>query len=256
MKKNSDYRIDSNIFTARQKENVLIIKIQNDFLIRTTDLSIRDRLLNYLDLVNTDDKIHAIVLIGSPEKKGCEEYYGFYNKVLNKELGQYAILRMFNVINQLILKIVNLNKLVIHGDSGKIISPFLNLSLACDYRIIADNTTFQNPCLDLGLLPKGGGPFFLSKMLGTGKALDFLLTEKNFTATQALDLGIVNQVVPEEKLENALIEKAITFAEKPLTSLVGIKRLLNYSYKDLKEYLEFENEELIHAISASKELRE
>jgi len=60
---------------------------------------------------------------------------------------------------------VNLNKIVVHADGGRVIPLFMNVSLACDYRIVADNTVFQNPCIELGLAPKGGSGFFLSKML-------------------------------------------------------------------------------------------
>jgi len=42
---------------------------------------------------------------------------------------------------------------------------FLNISLAYDYRIVADNTVFENLCLEYGLVPKGGGAFFLTKIL-------------------------------------------------------------------------------------------
>ena len=77
---------------------------------------------------------------------------------------------MYNVIDQLVLAIMGLNKIVIHANSGKVISTFLNISLACDYSIIADNTVFQNPYIDLGTVPKGDGAFFLSKKLGASKA--------------------------------------------------------------------------------------
>ena len=51
--------------------------------------------------------------------------------------------------------------IVIHADSGNVLPLFLNISLAADYRITADNTMFQNPSLEYGLVPKGGGAFFL-----------------------------------------------------------------------------------------------
>jgi len=163
---------------------------------------------------------------------------------------------MYNVINQLILKLVQLDKIVIHGNSGKIISSFLNISLACDYRIIAENSLFQNPFLDLGLLPKGGGAFFLSKIMGVGKTLDFLLSEKNMTADDALSLGIVNQVVPAAELETVALKTAKKFSQKPMTTLTGIKRLVNHSYKELEEYLNLENHELIHVIKKSEDWKQ
>lgn len=245
------FDMECNTFSSKKIDNIVLFRFNNNFLLRTTDLSVRDRLLDYLDLVGSSDAVQVLVIIGSPEKKGCEEYYNFYRHVLNSELGMDAIYRMFNVMNQVILKLVGLNKFVIHGNSGEIISSFFNLSLACDYRILADNSVFLNPCMDLGLLPKGGGAFFLPKIIGLTKAYDLLLSGRKIVAAEALDLGVVNQVVPTRELEDAALGMAKRFCQIPETSLVGIKHLLNYSLKDLETYLEFENQVLIKTINSS-----
>ena len=146
------------------------------------------------------------------------------------------------------MEIVHLDKIVIHANSGNVISLLFNLSLACDYRIAADNTTFQNLYLDVGLLPMGGGAFFLSRRLGRGKSYDVLLNQKEISAVEAMRLGIVEKIVPSDKLEMFTLKIAHRFAKKPAHSLTGIKRLLNYSLFGLKEYLEFENAELLRTI--------
>jgi len=79
---------------------------------------------------------------------------------------------------------MELNKIVVHADSGEVIPLFLKVNLACDYRVVAENTVFRNPCLELGLDPKGGGGFFLSKMLGRSKALEVLLYEGDIPAKE------------------------------------------------------------------------
>ena len=94
-----------------------------------------------------------------------------------------------------------MNKLVIHTDCGEVIPLFLNMSLACDYRIVATHTIYQKPYFELGMLPKGGVAFFLCKMLGNSKTLQLLESDKEMNAIEALDLGIVDQVVPYNDLE-------------------------------------------------------
>jgi len=59
---------------------------------------------------------------------------------------------------------------------------------------------------------------------------------------EALKLGIVDQIVPADELVETALETADRFGRKPTGSLWGIKRLLNYSYKDLVDYMEFENQ--------------
>jgi 2-(1,2-epoxy-1,2-dihydrophenyl)acetyl-CoA isomerase len=253
METKTDYNLVCNTFSAEKIEDIILLRFKDNFLLHSTDLSVRDRILDYLSLVEKSDLIKAIVIIGSPEKRGCDEYFDCYRQILKSEQGINAVFRMYNVINQLILKLVQLNKFVIHGNSGKIISSFFNISLACDYRILADNAVFQNPCLELGLLPKGGGAFFLPKIIGLAKAYDLLLSEKNIYANDALELGIVNKVVPLNELEDAAIETATYFGQKPASSLAGIKHLINYSLKDLEDYLDIENQTLIKALNSSGE---
>jgi len=97
-------------------------------------------------------------------------------------------------------------------------------------------------------VPKGGGAFFLSKIVGISKAYELLLSEKEITADEALKLGMVDEVVPLNELRDAAFKVAEQFARKPARSLKCCKRLLNFSLKDLREYLEFETQELAKLI--------
>jgi 2-(1,2-epoxy-1,2-dihydrophenyl)acetyl-CoA isomerase len=147
------------------------------------------------------------------------------------------------------LKIVGFGKPIVHADSGKVISLYMNISLACDYRIIGDNSIFQKPYLDLGLIPKGGGAFFLSRLLGFSKALEILLSEKDITADEALKLGIVDKIVPLGQLKEEARKIARDFAGKPIHTLSGIKRLLRCCMRDLEDCLICENELLLQMVS-------
>jgi 2-(1,2-epoxy-1,2-dihydrophenyl)acetyl-CoA isomerase len=157
---------------------------------------------------------------------------------------------MCNFFDQFLLKIVGLNKVIVHADSGHVIPLFLNLSLACDYRIVATHTIYQKPYFELGLLPKGGGPFFLCNLLGNCKARKILMSDEDINALEALELGIVDQVVPYNILEESALQMAQRLAKMPTRSLAGIKRLINYSMKDLKDYLSFESQELLKTLEA------
>ena len=250
MEKNHGLDEECEFFSAQRLEHIVVIRFKENLLFYASDLSAKEKVMDYLDLVSENDSIKVLVILGFPYKRGCEEYLEFYRQVFEAKLGQQPINRMYNAFNQLISKIANLTKIVVHADSGRVISMFLNVSLTCDYRIVADNTVFENPCLKLGLVPKGGGAYFLSKMLGPGRALEILLSEKDFNAQEALDLGLVNKVVPSEKLEESALNKAREFAQKPSHTLSGVKSLLNYSKKELMECLELENQVLLRIVSS------
>ena len=254
MQKTKEFDQTHGFFSAKKIDHIVMLKFNENLLFSATDLNIKQPLFDYLELISKSDEIKVVLFMGSPQKRGCEEYVEFYPKAFETEFGQYAIERLYNAVNQFILNIVALNKITVHADSGKVISLFLNVSLACNYRVVADDTVFENPCLKLGLVPKGGGGFFLPKMLGASRALEILLSEEDLSARKALELGIVDRLVSADKLENAALETAQGFARKPGTTLSGVKRLLSYSMKDLADYLQLENEVLMR-IGRSQEFQ-
>jgi 2-(1,2-epoxy-1,2-dihydrophenyl)acetyl-CoA isomerase len=254
MKKTKEFDQRHEFFSAKRIDHIVMLKFNENLLFSATDLNIKQPLFDYLELVSKSDEIKVVLFMGSPHKRGCEEYVEFYPRALETEFGQYAIQRLYNAVNQFILNIIALNKITVHADSGKVISLFLNISLACNYRVVADDTVFENPCLKLGLVPKGGGAFFLPKILGTSRALEILLSEEDIPAQKALELGLVDKLVSPDELENAALEIARAFARKPGSTLSGVKRLLSYSMKDLEGFLKLENEVLMR-IGRSQEFR-
>jgi len=248
MKRKIELESDNDFFKGEIIGSVLVLNLKNDLMFRATSLATKTTILDYLDQLSRTDTIKILLVVSSPKKAGREEYYKFYNQVMQSALDINAVHKLFHVVDDLILKIKEINQTVIHADSGKVLPLFLNISLACDYRIVADNTVFQNPCLEYGLVPKGGGAFFLSKMLGASGAYRIMMSDKDISANEALKLGLVDEIVAFNELQTIAIKVADDFAAKPTRSLRCCKRLLNYSFKDLREYLEFETDELTKMI--------
>jgi 2-(1,2-epoxy-1,2-dihydrophenyl)acetyl-CoA isomerase len=241
MRKVSNLEVNYDFFSAEKTEDILILNFKEKPLARVIDLNGKKVLFDYLDFISTFDDIKVVLMTGSPVKMGYGEFIEFYRQIIQREWNQDQIERLYNAINQFVLKIADFNKMVIHADSGNIILLFMNISLAFDYSIIADNTVFQNPNLQLNLIPKGGGIFFLSKMIGSRKTSEILLSGKDINAQEALRLGIVNKVVPVNDLKKAALSIAQKFAKIPSQYSSGIKELLSYNIRDLKDYLEYEN---------------
>ncbi len=248
MKRKIDLESDFDFFRGKITGSVLVLSLKDDLMIRATSLEIKTTMLDYLDQLSRTEPIKVLLVVSSPEKSGREEYCQFYDQVIQSALDISAVHKLFHAVDDLILKIKEINQIVIHVDAGNVLPLFLNISLACDYRIVADNTVFQNPCLEYSLVPKGGGAYFLSKMLGASGALRLLLSEKDITASEALELGIVDEIVALAELRTAALKVAEEFARKPSRSLRCCKRLLNFSFKELRDYLEFETDELTKMI--------
>ena len=235
-------------YSLKQNDDVAVLKLGKNFLSNTIDLAIENPLLDVFDFIAENDEIKVLVIMNCLEKMGREEYIEYCKKVIANEFDRRSIQRMCNVFDQLILKIVRLNKPVIYADCGEIISLFLSMSLACDYRIIATHTIFQKPYFELEILPKGGSAFFLCKMLGYCQAKQLLMSEKDISALEALKIGIVDQIVPNNKLEDAAIQIAQDLTKRSIRSLEGIKKLINYTMKDIQNYLDYESFELLRTI--------
>ena len=250
MRKNPNLDEECDFFSSRELKDIIILSLKENLLVRATDLYARDKVLDYLDRISETGSVKVVVIVSSPEIKGSEEYFDFYQQMLTSRLDHKDVHRLHNVFSQIILRIVNLNKIVIHANTGMVIPLFLSVSLACDYRIVTDKTVFHNPYLKLGLVPIGGGAFFLSRRLGRSKALEILLSDKDITAREAMRLGIVDKVVAPEKLEQEAIEAARRFAQKPFRSLAGLKRLINYNIQSIGDYMEFEHQELIRIVES------
>jgi len=248
MKEKAGFGEVLDFFSTENIDDVVIIRFKGNLLLSATDLNARDSLLEILDRIERSDSIKMVIIVSPLEKVGRQELFEFYLHIFKSKMGIGAIHRMLNIVDQVILKIVGLNKIVIHANRGEIITLLLNLSLACDYRIIADNTIFQNPYIELGTIPKGGGAFFLSKMLGTRKAARILMSGRDISASEALTLGIVDEIVPLASLEESALKTAQDFCRKPASSLTGVKQLINYQLRNLKAYLELENQALLKII--------
>lgn len=89
----------------------------------------------------------------------------------------------------------------------------LELALACDLRLAPEESTFGFSCLRDGFIPWDGGTQRLPRIIGRAHALDLLLTGRSLTAPEALQIGLINALVPEKDLHSAALQLAKTISE-------------------------------------------
>lgn len=91
----------------------------------------------------------------------------------------------------------------------------MELALACDFRFATESATLGLPEINLGMIPGWGGTQRLPPLVGEATAKDLLLTGRHLDADEALDIGLVDRVVPESELGDTVDEYVETLAEKP-----------------------------------------
>lgn len=119
----------------------------------------------------------------------------------------------------------------------------VNFALACDMVIAAENTLFREAFVRIGLSPDCGGTFFLPRAVGDKLAAEMFMTGDAVTAERALQIGMINRVVPAAELAAEASKLAIKLAAGPTGAIGRIKRMLNASFSnDLTAQLALEHE--------------
>lgn len=137
---------------------------------------------------------------------------------------------------------------VVVSVQGLAVGGSVALSAAADFCIASDNSKFYAAYTGIGLVPDGGGTTFLPRRVGTRRATDFLMRNLTWTAQQALDYGLINQVVSPEELETASWDLARELAAGPTFAYGEIKNLLLSSYEQpVEAQMELEARAMVRA---------
>lgn len=118
-----------------------------------------------------------------------------------------------------------------------------NFALACDLIYAAEEASFNEAFVKIGLSPDCGGSFFLPRAIGNKLAAEMFMTGESISAERAKEIGLINRVVPLEMLEQESLVMAAKLANAPTGSIGRIKKMLNATFSnDLQTQLKLEHE--------------
>lgn len=100
------------------------------------------------------------------------------------------------------------------------------LLLHCDLIYAGDNAAFSMPFVNLGLCPEAGSSLLVPQLMGYPRAAEALLLGEPFTAETALEMGLINRIVPPAEVSALAHQQAQKLAAKPLSSVIETKRLM------------------------------
>jgi 2-(1,2-epoxy-1,2-dihydrophenyl)acetyl-CoA isomerase len=145
--------------------------------------------------------------------------------------------------NALILAVRRLEKPVVAAVNGVAAGAGANLALACDIVIAADNASFIQAFVKIGLVPDTGGTFFLPRLVGLARAASMAMLGGKVQAAQAKEWGMIHDVAPAAALMETASGLARELATQPTRALGFMKRALNESMTNsLEEQLKLEAE--------------
>jgi 2-(1,2-epoxy-1,2-dihydrophenyl)acetyl-CoA isomerase len=134
-----------------------------------------------------------------------------------------------------------LEKPVIAAVNGPAAGAGLSFACACDLRVAAESATFVPAFINIGLVPDMGGTFFVTRLLGSPRAFEWMTSGRRLKAPEALEWGLVSEVVPDDRLTARAAEWAAQLAAMPTRGIGMSKRLFDSADRaTLEEQLERE----------------
>ncbi len=141
----------------------------------------------------------------------------------------------------MILRIRRMEKPVIARLNGIAAGGGASIALACDIRIASEEAGIKMAFIGMGLVPDAGSSYFLTQLVGPGRALELIMTGRTVSAPEAAVLGLVNKVVPARELDATVDGLAEQFASGPTKALGLSKKVVNQvASLELSEALEYE----------------
>ncbi len=173
----------------------------------------------YLDDIETNNHIRAIILTGAGEKSfsagaDVNEFADLADPVKARE----TIQGMHDLFN----RIESFSKPIIASINGRALGGGNELQMACHLVIAADTAEFALPEIKLGIMPGYGGTQRLPRLIGRRKALELMLSGEKISAIKALEYGLINKIVPANMLKYETLAIATNLAEGPPLALQGI----------------------------------
>ncbi|MBU1803220.1 MAG: enoyl-CoA hydratase/isomerase family protein [Actinobacteria bacterium] len=176
----------------RPKMNAISVQVQGELRAAAAEATERD-------------DVKAVVVYGG------ERVFAAGNDV--KEMAELSYTDMVAIsgsVQSAVTAIARIPKPVVAAVTGYALGGGCELALAADVRIAADNATFGQPEVLLGIIPGAGGTQRLSRLVGPSKAKDIIFTGRFVKADEALAIGLVDKVVPDE----SVLEEATAWARQ------------------------------------------
>jgi enoyl-CoA hydratase len=196
-------------------------------------------LKDVIELIEKNDDVKVVILTGNDKVFAA----GADIAEINSFASSTEFLDTSKLGHDVMLRLENLSKPSIAVVRGIAFGGGCEISLACDFRIAADNAKFGIPEIKLGLIPGWGGASRLQKLIPFPKFKEMLLTGEPIRANEAANFGLVNKVMPSEEAMDAALELANKLTNISPLTLNAAKRLANIQLNtDLQTAIELEKQ--------------
>ncbi|GAA0511387.1 enoyl-CoA hydratase [Halorubrum aquaticum] len=220
-------------------EGVATVTLSRPEARNALNAELREDLIAVLDAVADDDAVRVVVLTGDDESGAFVAGADVTELRERDALEQREASERPRVFEH----VADCPKPVIARVNGHALGGGLELALACDVRIAAEDGKIGQPEINLGIIPGGGGTQRLPRLVGTGQAMKLILSGELLDAAEAADVGIVEEAYPAAELDDRVYDLAGSMAEKSPVALEFAKTAVQASERmDLETGIDYEAE--------------
>jgi enoyl-CoA hydratase len=205
---------------VRSEQTIGFVQIDRVAEKNSLDIETSKEILQALQNFDQDNSIKCIAIEGNQKlfSPGAD-----IKELQNLTKNKAAEQKLFDAFDE----IYNIKKPVIALVEGYALGGGMELALICDFIIASENAKFGQPEVNLGLIPGIGGTQRLKRSAGKYNANYLCMTGEIISAQQAHNIGVVSVVLKAEEFKEGAMKILKSISEKPLSSLVEIKRLIN-----------------------------
>ncbi len=229
---------------VNDKNGVRTICFNKPAKLNAIDLKMYKQLTEYLIQGESDNDIRAFLI------KGSGDHFTSGNDIADFLNG--GDLQNNHPAVRFLYCLLELKKPLIASVSGTAVGIGTTLLLHCDLVYAEPSAKFQLPFVQLGLVPEAGCSMLLPQLVGHQKAAELLLLGEPFSAKQALEFGIVNQIVEIDNLHEFAEKKAVQVARQPVNAVRETLKLMR-PYKHKIQHQMYQELEIFSACLKSEE---
>ncbi|MGE5176547.1 MAG: enoyl-CoA hydratase/isomerase family protein [Hyphomicrobiales bacterium] len=230
-----------------RRDRVLLLTLNRPDSLNALTVSLGEAIRDAITEASGDDAVRAVVVTGAGRGFCSGGDIGFMRDVLAKG-GDFEEFRpLIAAGREIALAIAACEKPVIAAVNGAAAGGGMGLALSCDIRWASARAKFAQSYVRLGLHPDWGSLYALPRLIGISRALELIWTGDPVDAAEALRLGIVSRVLPEESLLAETLAFAARLAAGPAETHAEIKRSMREMLgDDLEEVLSWEIDAMKH----------
>ena len=208
-------------------EGVATLTLNRPDVLNAFNADMRRELTSAFVEIEADSAVRAVILTAAG--RGFCAGQDLRERMSLYEAGQAPVLgeTLRHEYNPLILAMRRLPKPIVGAINGVAAGAGCSLALACDLRVASEQATFLQAFVRIGLVPDSGSSFFLPRLIGMARAAEMMFLAEPVPAARALELGLVNRVVPPDQLMSTAGELALKLARLPTRAIGQAKRQIN-----------------------------